>query len=268
MFTRWRFPLRAQTAAPDVRRERLPDAGSRLPKLWEEEFAPRKRQVTDSVAILICVQTSGGERRRDTATSMNRFSLDPIWPNIDETEYKPFPIARQGLCGVEAFQRILGTGIDPARVESIDAVVPRMHAAMLSQPAVLENRTSLLCNLGFQFACAALAPELLYDPDRKGATPALVEFSRRVTITPSDEFDARYRRWPLAGAGVGTFGRGDVYGRVFRAADAARLGPRLRGDDKLQEKWRRILHGQGPQGFFRECRKPANRLSCYAVGVG
>jgi 2-methylcitrate dehydratase PrpD len=185
--------------------------------------------------------------------------IDPVWPHIEQTEYKPFPIARQALSGVEAFERILARGIDPSRIESIDAVVPRMHSAMLSQPAVLDSRTSLLCNLGFQFACAALAPGLLYDPDRKGATPALVEFSRHVTVTPSDEFDGDVTagRWP---ARVVVHSGGEMFTeQSSRATDAAPLGPRGSlpsprghggGDDRLIEKWDRMLLGQDRRGFF------------------
>jgi len=175
---------------------------------------------------------------------------DPVWPHIDEAEYKPFPIARQALCGFEAFQRVLASGIDPARIKTIDAIVPRTNAAMLSQPAVLDNRTSLLCNLGFQFACAAMAPELLYDPDRKGATSALVEFSRRVTVAPSDEFggDVAAGAWP-ARVEVHSAG-GTSKEECFRAADAARLGRRFRGDDRLNEKWNSILHGEDRRDFF------------------
>ena len=179
--------------------------------------------------------------------------VEPVWPEIDHAEYKPFPIARQALCAQLAFQRVLASGFDLARLEGIEAFVPRLHAAMLSQPAALDNRTSLLCNLGFQFACAAYAPELLYDPDRKNATAALVEFSRRVTITPTDEFDGNLAagRWPArvvirSADGLLT----EESNNSFCAADAARLGSRIRGDDKLEDKWRRILHGEDRRDFF------------------
>ena len=120
----------------------------------------------------------------------------------------------------------------------IEAVVPRMHLAMLSQPAVLGNRTSLLCNAGFQFACATYAPELLFDPDRKGATDTLVEFSRRVTVTPTDEFEDAVTagRWP-ARVTVHAGGKSHceyVDRTAFRAED----------------KWWGILHGEDRREFF------------------
>jgi len=195
----------------------------------------------------------------------------PAWPDVDNAEFKPFPIARQGLSGLLAFQQILTAGLDLMRIERIEAVVPRLHAAMLSQPAVLGNRTSLLCNLGFQFACAAHASVLLYDPDRKGATAALVEFSRRVIVTPTDGFDRDLAagRWParvVVSSGAGTFT--EEWKDSFRAADLpspvglrqgargaagspkfqseSRPGPRFRGEDK----WWRILHGEERRDFF------------------
>ena len=175
--------------------------------------------------------------------------VESVWPDIDDAEFKPFPIARQALSALLAFQQILTADLDVTRIQRIEAFVPRLHAAMLSQPAALDNRTSLLCNLGFQFACAAHASELLYDPDRKGATAALVEFSRRVTVTPTNEFDGEVAagHWParvVARSGAGTFT--EEWKDSFRAADAARPGLRFRGKDK----WWRILHGEDRRDFF------------------
>jgi len=162
----------------------------------------------------------------------------PVWPDLDDAEYKPFPIARQALCALQGFQRILAAGLDATRIERIEAVVPRMHVAMLSQPAVLGNRTSLLCNPGFQFACAAYAPELLFEPDRKGATDALVEFSRRVTVTPTDEFDDAVAagRWPA---------------RVtVHAGGNSRCEYVDRTAFKAEDKWREMLRGKDRRDFF------------------
>lgn len=185
--------------------------------------------------------------------------VESVWPDIDDAEFKPFPIARQALSALLAFQQILTAGLDVTRIERIEAVVPRMHAAMLSQPAMADNRISLLCNLGFQFACAAHASELLYDPDRKGATAALMEFSRRVTVTPTNEFDVEVAagRWParvVARSGAGTFT--EEWKDSFRAADTARPGLRFRGKDK----WWRILHGEDRRDFFENVvnRRPGD----------
>ena len=161
----------------------------------------------------------------------------------DETGYKPFPIARQAATAVEAFQRLLARGIDPATIESVTAVVPRMNVALLSRPVDLHDRSSLLCNLGFQLACAAFAPELLYDPERRRATPALVGFAKRVTLTPTDEFDDP-RRWP-ARVHVQTSGEGYV-----ETLDEIRLNSAPFDEDLLQQKWRRVLKPDDRREFF------------------
>lgn len=171
---------------------------------------------------------------------------EPVWPHIDETGYKPFPIARQAATAVEAFQRLLDNGLDPDTIESIEAIVPAMNAALLSRPVVAGDRIGLLCNLGFQLACAAYAPDLLDDPQRQAVTPRLIDFSRRVTITPSAEFDESLRnsRWParlVAQTRSGT---------AVEQLDRIRLDAPGIAEADLQEKWRRILRTDDRRDFF------------------
>ena len=168
---------------------------------------------------------------------------DPIWPRISETDFKPFPIARQGATAVEAFQHLLARGLEPKTIESIEAFVPAMNVAILSRPAIAGDRVSLLCNLGFQLACAAFAPDVLFDSQRHGATPALIEFSRRVTIAPAAGFNDK-SRWPVRLA-VNT-----VNGTLVEELDQIRLGAPLTDDADLQEKWRHILHTDDRRDFF------------------
>ena len=172
--------------------------------------------------------------------------MEPLWPHIDETDFKLFPIARQAATAVEMFQNLLASGLDPKTIESVEVTVPRMNAAMLSRPAILGDRPSLLCNLGFQLACAAFAPELLYDPERRAATAALVEFSRRVTITPTDEYehDIAFGQWP-ARVLVRTPGRDHV-----EPAGRTQLGHIGDHTEELQNKWRHMLHGEDRRDFF------------------
>ena len=106
---------------------------------------------------------------------------DPPWPEMQGSEFKAFPVARQAATAIEAFQNLLNSGLDPNAIESVEVLVPRMNAGDAEPSRNIGERTSLLCNSGFQFACAAFAPDLLFDPDRKGATAELVEYSRRVT---------------------------------------------------------------------------------------
>ena len=168
---------------------------------------------------------------------------NPVWPHINETDFKPFPIARQGATAVEAFQHLLAKGLDPNTIESIEAFVPAMNTAILSRPAIAGDRVSLLCNLGFQLACAAFAPDALFDPQRKGATPALIDFSKRVTVAPASEFN-KTSRWP-ARLIVKTANQ-----TLVEELEQIRLGSPLTDDAGLREKWRRILHADDRQDFF------------------
>jgi 2-methylcitrate dehydratase PrpD len=172
--------------------------------------------------------------------------VDPLWPGMDQADYKSFPVARQAATAVEAFQALLANGLPPDTIEAIEVIVPRMNAAMLNRPAVLSDRTSLLCNLGFQLACAAFAPELLYDPERRAATVELVEFSRRVTITPADHFGSQIAsgEWPSR-VTVRAAGK-DCIAFVGRT----RLAHSGDHTAQLQEKWRRLLHGDDRRDFF------------------
>jgi len=117
-------------------------------------------------------------------------------PALSETGFKPFPIARQGASAVAAFQRLLAKGVEPNRIDSIDVFVPRVHIALVTRPLASEDRLTRLCNMGFQLACAARAPESLYDPER-AASPALAEFAARVAVLPAEDFETDLpSRWP------------------------------------------------------------------------
>jgi 2-methylcitrate dehydratase PrpD len=117
-------------------------------------------------------------------------------PALSETGFKPFPIARQGASAVVAFQRVLAKGVDVNRIDSIDVFVPEVHMALLTRPVATDDRLTRLCNIGFQLACAALAPESLYDPER-AASPWLTEFAARVRVSLASDFETDLpSRWP------------------------------------------------------------------------
>ena len=161
--------------------------------------------------------------------------------SITSVGFKPFPIARQGANAVVAFQRLLSKGIDPSRIEAVEVFVPAINLALLNRPVSQSDRLSRLCNLGLQLAAAALAPELLYDPER--AIPsdgALLEFVSRVSVTAASDVEAEWPdRWP-ARVAIRTGGE-RVEETVIRAPfdhdgrDLTQL---------LTDKWRRLLSPQ------------------------
>jgi len=162
-------------------------------------------------------------------------------PSISDVGYKPFPIARQGANAVVAFQNLLVKGLDPQRIATIEVFVPAMNAALLNRPVVDDDRLSRLSNIGFQLACAALAPELLYDVERAAPQAApILEFARRVSVTPASDLDAHLpHRW-AARVVVNTDGE-RLEETVIDSAfdhDASNLSQLLR------DKWRRLLRPQ------------------------
>jgi 2-methylcitrate dehydratase PrpD len=169
---------------------------------------------------------------------IDRAAFESAAPSIADVGFKPFPIARQGANAVAAFQMLLSKGLDPNRIKVIEVQVPAINAALLSRPVAENDRLSRISNIGFQLACAALAPEMLYDAERNVRPVApLLEFARRVALIPADNLDAHLPgRWAA---------------RVLVNTDSERFDEtviRAPFDDDspglpqmLQDKWRRLL---------------------------
>ena len=173
-------------------------------------------------------------------------------PSIAEVDFKPFPVARQGMTAIIAFQHFLNGGLDPDRIETIEVFVPKMNVPLLSRRASDDDRLSRLCDIGFQLGCAALAPGVLEDAERT-PTPdvPLAEFARRVSVRPSADLDAHLpNRW--AAKVVVVAGRDRLEETVIGTPldhDAPNLAQRL------GEKWRSLL---APEDFRAITRDPAS----------
>jgi hypothetical protein len=118
---------------------------------------------------------------------------------------------------------------------------------LLNRPVLADDRLSRLSNIGFQLACAALAPEMLYDVERRAQPAApLMEFARRVTVTAASDLEAHLpHRWP-ARVVVNT-DRGRLEETIIGAPfdhDASNLS------EVLQDKWRRLLPPQDARDVF------------------
>ena len=163
--------------------------------------------------------------------------------------FKPFPIARQGANAVVAFQQLLSKGIEPARIDAVEVFVPAINLDLLNRPVSQSDRLSRLCNLGLQLAAAALAPELLYDPER--AVPPndpLVEFAGRVSVARDRDLEAHWPdRW---GARVAIRVGGERLEETvvqapfdYDGRDLSRL---------LTDKWRHLLPPKDAHLFFEQ----------------
>ena len=70
-----------------------------------------------------------------------------------------------------------------------------MNVALLSRPVADDHRLSRLCNMGFQLACAALAPDLLYDAQRSATPPCWISLN----ASPSRPLPIWKRICPIIG---------------------------------------------------------------------
>jgi 2-methylcitrate dehydratase PrpD len=114
--------------------------------------------------------------------------------SISTVGFKPFPIARQGANAVVVFRHLLSKRIDLQQIDAVDVFVPAVNVALLTRPVSESDRLSRLCNLGLQLACAAFAPELLYDPERAVAPNApLLQFASLVSVSAAPDLETH---WP------------------------------------------------------------------------
>jgi hypothetical protein len=181
------------------------------------------------------------------ALDMTVFESAP--PQMSETGFKPFPIARQGLNAVIAFQNLLAKGIDPARIESIQVFVPETNMALLSRPANAHDRLSRISNIGYQLACVALAPELLHDPERVApAGVPLMEFARCVTLAPAQHLNAHLPNMWAARVVVNAGGEQLEETLVQSHLD----GEAASVKEALTEKWRRIASDKDAEDLLTD----------------
>jgi 2-methylcitrate dehydratase PrpD len=180
-------------------------------------------------------------------TDLAIFETPPSPPSIAGVGFKPFGIARQGANAVAAFQRVLTSGIDPHRIDTIEISVPPIHAGLLTRPIQAGDRLSRLSNLAYQCACAALAPDVLYDVERRERPDIpLAEFAARVSVSPAKELEAHLpARWA---ARVTVTASGHRWEETMVAAPFDHDAPRIAR--LLGEKWRRLLPSRDAGDFF------------------
>jgi 2-methylcitrate dehydratase PrpD len=159
-------------------------------------------------------------------------------PSISDAGFKPFPVARQGANAIAAFQILLSKGLDPNRIKALEVQVPAINAALLNRPVAEGDRLSRLSNIGFQLACAAFAPEMLYDAERNLRPNApLLEFARCVAVIPASDLEAHLPgRW-AARVVVNTDSEG--FEETVIRAPFDHDSPGLA--QVLEDKWRRLL---------------------------
>lgn len=117
---------------------------------------------------------------------------------LESTGFKPFVTARQGCNAVVLFRQMLLEGLNPDEVTHVVVRVPNENAEMLRRPTVNGDRLSTISNLGYQMACAAYAPHVLFSSERGPADSVRARFAERVYVEGTGDFDALANVYPAA----------------------------------------------------------------------
>jgi 2-methylcitrate dehydratase PrpD len=116
---------------------------------------------------------------------------------FDETELKPYPIARQALAAVEACRQLVGR--HTKGISAITVGVPSAQCRVIDQPSWPSNRMQSIAGVQYQIALALLSPEQLMRFDRTPPfeTKALRSLAAKVRVRTAARLEDRYpETWP------------------------------------------------------------------------
>jgi len=82
---------------------------------------------------------------------------------LNDVSFKPWCAARQTMAATQAFKEILGEGIDPAAISSIEVSCPPPFLQMIDHGIDESDRLSRLTSMPYQLAIAAFDPAAAYD---------------------------------------------------------------------------------------------------------
>ncbi|MDB5641994.1 MAG: 2-methylcitrate dehydratase family protein [Hyphomicrobiales bacterium] len=108
-----------------------------------------------------------------------------------ELSLKPYATARQVLGLTEAMRALVREGLDPSTIQKAILRVPTSHKGMISQTLNPSARGTAFVSAGAQVATAALAPDDLYDVERRNvlADPRFAALAARVDVVGDPELD-------------------------------------------------------------------------------
>ena len=108
-----------------------------------------------------------------------------------ELSLKPYSTARQSLGGTEAMLGLMSKGLDRGSIKNITLRVPTSHKGMISQKLDPHCRGTAFVSAACQIATAALAPDSLYDVERRDVlnNPHIAALASKVEIVGDPELD-------------------------------------------------------------------------------
>jgi len=117
-------------------------------------------------------------------------------PALAQVSFKPWCAARQTMAATQALREIIETGVEPATMTGIKAVVLPPHLKMIGHGVAAGDRASHLTSLPYCMAVAAMAPDLAFDVAASPASlpPALRAFMDKITVEADERLLADYPR--------------------------------------------------------------------------
>jgi 2-methylcitrate dehydratase PrpD len=113
--------------------------------------------------------------------------------HIDQSGFKPFPVAGQALSAVEAFQQIMTNHrIAPESIQEVSVWVPKAFVGMIDRPKLPETHIESVLGVQYQIAVVAFVTDGLLDVKRDH----LIKDDRingligRIHVKPSEDLEA------------------------------------------------------------------------------
>jgi 2-methylcitrate dehydratase PrpD len=113
--------------------------------------------------------------------------------HIDQSGFKPFPVAGQALSAVEAFREIMATHrIAAESIQEVSVHVPKAFIAMIDRPKLAETHIESVLSVQYQIAVVAFIPDGLLDVTRTQLIKdnRIMRFVNKIRVKPSEQLEA------------------------------------------------------------------------------
>jgi 2-methylcitrate dehydratase PrpD len=118
---------------------------------------------------------------------------------LPEVSFKPWCAARQTMAATQALREIIAEGIEPQKMDRIEAFVLPPHLAMIDHGVKSGDRASHLTSVQYRMAAAAIAGRFREDIGQSSVDllPPLRDFMVKIKVAADGSLLTDYpRRWP------------------------------------------------------------------------
>jgi 2-methylcitrate dehydratase PrpD len=132
----------------------------------------------------------------DLPALMRKLSESTVLP---EVSFKPWCAARQTMAATQALREIIAEGVEPQKMDRIEAFVLPPHLAMIDHGVKSGDRASHLTSVQYRMAAAAAAGRFKEDVGQSPVSllPPLRDFMTKIKVAADESLLSEYpRRWP------------------------------------------------------------------------